>query len=513
MISHLIVIIKKYLVILLYLIVYINICNAQMQLEWARRFNGPLEDGANAICIDNTGNVIVTGGVQIASGFKCVTIKYNKLGDTVWVRDYQRPGNNYNMGNNIKADDSGNVYIAGAESVIKYDKYGNLKWTSYDSTNYTKILLDSLSNVYAAGIGYGKYVVAKYDRNGNRIWVSRRAGANRLHDFAVDKAGNILISGESQYVTTYYDYTTIKYSNNGSLIWVRRYNGLAPPPQANDIPYALTTDNEANVYVTGASQDVNSVFNCVTVKYDSSGNEIWVKRIFPPSNGYAIAVDKLQNVYIASRTLPYNYTTKLDINGNIIWTSTFPTSNLFAPNESVLILDSVNNVYVTANIDSSGNTRYGAIKYDNNGNQLFVVNYHYTSTESNYVYGMVIDNNGCVYLAGESNFAYATVKYSPIITGITENNLVLDKYLLEQNYPNPFNPVTHLRFGISKLGFVSLKVYDALGKEVAALVNEQKSPGSYEVEFDGSNIASGLYFYSLQIDGKIVGTKSMVLLK
>ena len=85
-------------------------------------------------------------------------------------------------------------------------------------------------------------------------------------------------------------------------------------------------------------------------------------------------------------------------------------------------------------------------------------------------------------------------------------------YELYQNYPNPFNPVTHLKFGISKLGFISLKVYDMLGKEVKILVNEDMSAGRYVVEFDGSNLPSGIYFYKFTAD-EFSETKSMVLLK
>jgi len=100
------------------------------------------------------------------------------------------------------------------------------------------------------------------------------------------------------------------------------------------------------------------------------------------------------------------------------------------------------------------------------------------------------------------------------ITGIQNNvSQAPADFKLEQNYPNPFNPVTHLGFGISNWGFVSLKVFDALGKEVAALVNELKSPGSYEVEFDGSDKASGIYFYSLYINGMLTQTKKMSLIK
>jgi hypothetical protein len=85
-------------------------------------------------------------------------------------------------------------------------------------------------------------------------------------------------------------------------------------------------------------------------------------------------------------------------------------------------------------------------------------------------------------------------------------------FTLEQNYPNPFNPSTNLGFGISKWGFVSLKVYDVLGNEVATLVNESKPAGRYVVTFDGSGFASGVYFYELSAEN-IKQTRRMLLLK
>jgi len=85
-------------------------------------------------------------------------------------------------------------------------------------------------------------------------------------------------------------------------------------------------------------------------------------------------------------------------------------------------------------------------------------------------------------------------------------------FSLSQNYPNPFNPSTKINFSVPKLSFVTLKVYDVLGKEVTTLVQEEKSPGSYSVEFNASNLPSGTYFYRLQIDN-IAETKKMMFLK
>jgi len=83
---------------------------------------------------------------------------------------------------------------------------------------------------------------------------------------------------------------------------------------------------------------------------------------------------------------------------------------------------------------------------------------------------------------------------------------------LLQNYPNPFNPVTIINYQVMKNDFVTLKVYDILGREVAELVNEQKNSGSYQVTFDGSKLASGVYSYRIQA-GDYVATKKMTLIK
>lgn len=98
-------------------------------------------------------------------------------------------------------------------------------------------------------------------------------------------------------------------------------------------------------------------------------------------------------------------------------------------------------------------------------------------------------------------------------TGIQQiSNEVPENFQLDQNYPNPFNPVTNLEFGISELGFVSLKVYDMQGREVSTLINKKLSPGSYKLDFDGSNFTSGSYFYRL-VAGDFIETKKMILAK
>jgi hypothetical protein len=85
-------------------------------------------------------------------------------------------------------------------------------------------------------------------------------------------------------------------------------------------------------------------------------------------------------------------------------------------------------------------------------------------------------------------------------------------FILLQNYPNPFNPSTSIQYAVGNRQFVQLKVYDILGNEVATLVNEEKSPGTYEVEFNATQLSSGVYFYRLQA-GDFIETKKMILLR
>ena len=100
-----------------------------------------------------------------------------------------------------------------------------------------------------------------------------------------------------------------------------------------------------------------------------------------------------------------------------------------------------------------------------------------------------------------------------VVTGVSElpGNLPTE-YSLQQNYPNPFNPSTTIKFDIRESGFVNLRIFDLLGQEVAVLVNEEMNAGTFEVNFDASQLTSGIYIYSLSA-GDFVSTKKMMLVK
>jgi hypothetical protein len=100
------------------------------------------------------------------------------------------------------------------------------------------------------------------------------------------------------------------------------------------------------------------------------------------------------------------------------------------------------------------------------------------------------------------------------ITSIISGSAETQKdYRLYQNYPNPFNPTTAIRYQLSVVSEVSLKVYDVQGREVQTLVNETLKPGTYETTFDASALPTGIYFYQLFANGIAVQTRKMILLK
>jgi hypothetical protein len=100
-----------------------------------------------------------------------------------------------------------------------------------------------------------------------------------------------------------------------------------------------------------------------------------------------------------------------------------------------------------------------------------------------------------------------------IVTGLEEDKQSIpSEFNLSQNYPNPFNPVTLIKYQVPEASLVSIKVYDIIGREVAVLVNEEKSPGNYQVSFSSENLASGVYFYKM-VAGDFSSVKKMNLLK
>jgi photosystem II stability/assembly factor-like uncharacterized protein len=124
------------------------------------------------------------------------------------------------------------------------------------------------------------------------------------------------------------------------------------------------------------------------------------------------------------------------------------------------------------------------------------------------VTALAIDNDTCLYIGTNNQGLYKSDETNQV----SSPGIIPDKYSLTQNYPNPFNPGTTIMYTIPKNTFVTLKIYDLMGREIKTLVNQAKSPGEYNVIFNSSNLPSGIYVYRIKA-GNFVQSKKMTLIK
>ncbi len=391
---------KVFFLIFLFLLVtfYANSL-AQVDTSWVARYNGPADsaDNATALAIDTSGNIYVTGGSWGGiTNFDYATIKYNPQGETVWVRRYNGLGNYEDFANDIAVDLNGDVYVTG----YTWDDF------PFGAYNYTTI---------------------KYSPNGDTIWVRRYNGPGDGEDvarsLAVDDSGNVYVTGWSIGIGTSYDYATIKYSPGGDTLWVRRYNG---PGNDLDWAQALAVNDSGNVYVTGTSDDIFSISDYATIKYESNGDTLWVRRYNGPVNNYdrswALAVDGSGNVYVTGDswggiTKGDYATVKYDSLGNLLWERRFNGSGNSADIGWDVKVEKNGKVYVTGGtLSLTNHMDYGTIKYNPNGDTNWVRFYNGLDNLYDVALKLALDTMGNVYVTGSSVKIgqyddYLTVKY------------------------------------------------------------------------------------------------------
>ena len=418
---------------------------------WVSRYDGPLssDDEANALAVDKSGNVYVTGssnGLGTYSDY--ATVKYDAAGVQQWVARYNGPGNSHDGGYALAVDGSGNVFVTGFcedstsyldFATIKYDQAGNEKWAvSYDgpgnSADYASfIYLDGSGNAYVAGSSIGfqtskDYTTIKYDAAGNEQWVARYNGPGYSDDqpgaFAADESGNIYLTGYSTGLDTYYDYATVKYSPDGNEQLAVRYNGLG---NSDDEARALAVDNSGNVIVTGHSLSSDTYKDIVTVKYDAAGSEKWMMRFDGSSSSddepNALVVDGSGNVYVAGYSVDYENsndfaTIKYSENGDQVWLARYNGPFNSYDGVNALALDGSGNVYVTGySVGADTSYDYATIKYDAAGAEQWVARYNGPGKDDDVANAIAVDDLGFVYVTGhgtgsDTTFDITTIKYN-----------------------------------------------------------------------------------------------------
>jgi uncharacterized delta-60 repeat protein len=345
----------------------------------------------------------------------------------------------------IAVDGSDNIYVTGYSwgngtssdyATIKYDSAGNQSWVDrYNGPGSSEdwawdIALDKSGNIYVTGWSTGNGTVSdfatiKYDVNGSQLWVARYNGPANGYDLAyaltLDNAGNVYVTGWSQGNFTDADYATIKYDSSGSQLWVARYNG---PASGEDKASAVAVDGAGNIYVTGSSAGNSTGADYTTIKYDSEGNQLWVARYNGPANGEdkasAMALDGLGNIYVTgssagSGTGTDYATVKYDSHGNQLWATRYSGPANGEDGATVLAVDISSNVYVTGASTGNGTSAdYATIKYDVNGNQLWVARYNGPANSEDTASALVMDSAGSIYVTGWSTGNDTSYDYATI---------------------------------------------------------------------------------------------------
>lgn len=506
--------------------------------QWVQTYNGPgnFDDyplGSKTMAIDPAGCMYVTGWSYGAGTlWDFATVKYSPSGETLWVRRYNGNSNNNDMAAAIARDASGNIYVTGKSwsagsyydfTTIKYDLHGTLQWVrTYNGPDNggdeaCAVAVDAAGNIFVTGkssaVSTGNdYATVKYSTSGVQLWVQRFDGFASIDEpsaIAVDAFGNVYVTGRST-TPTQDDYCTIKYDAAGVQEWMNRYNGPGGGGNNADWANAIAVDAFGNVFVTGWSfGNVTGSGNPTTVKYSTVGNEEWVQRYPEAGGGIALAVDNQNNVYATGWCSGIDYVTiKYSASGQQDWSAKYNGPGNSEDYPSSIAVDAWGNVYVTGYSRSGiayGTEDIATIKYDHTGTQKRVLRYDGPANSHDYGTSVALDNQANIYVSGYSTgngseFDYTVLKYFETPpTGLEPvGTIIPEEYSLEQNYPNPFNPSTVIRFRVPHSSGVKLTVYDAAGKVVSTFVDEELNPGIYAVSFSGSNLSSGVYYYSIR---------------
>lgn len=301
---------------------------------WVARYEGPVAaygDGAFDIAVDDFGNAYVTGRSWGTYWSDIATVKYNTSGVEQWASRYNGSANGGDYGSAIAVDGSGNVYVTGSSDgsgsltdfvTIKYNSAGAQQWAMRyngpgNSLDYAEdIAVDGAGNVYVTGRSEGSgtgfdYATIKYSPGGTQLWAARYDGLTSKADQAwalgLDEAGNVYVTGYSEWSYPDVDMITVKYDNNGNEKWWARYDG---PAVGYDVAYDLAVDQAGNILVTGHDTNTDGDVDVATVKYDPNGTQMWVARYDGGTNigdvGTAIGLDPAGNAYVTGTTYGFD---------------------------------------------------------------------------------------------------------------------------------------------------------------------------------------------------------------
>lgn len=468
------------------------------QLLWQRVFDSGVEDCAEGITTDKWGNIIVVGitipqEIQPPNREDFLIVKYNPFGDTLWTRHYDLTV--VDEAYDVTTDHIGNIIVSGCIvndstnadiHIVKYAPDGNILWTRTYSNGENVgefgygVAVDSKNSIIITGKAYynwGDYITIKYDSSGNLLWLRTYDGRweDYAQDVAVDDSDNVIVTGYSDSGINW-DWCTIKYSTDGDTLWVRRYD-----VSLTDRAFGVTTDSEGNVIVVGEVRYLpgSGGRTGMVVKYTPYGDTLWTK-IFTDTLQYAevgtfvdVTTDDQGNIYLAGVYAIWDSI-------GMLWTDYYIAK--CAPTDDTLW---------TTQCDVSWDDEASGIALDMWGNVIVT-----GTSEMVYPYG----------------YDYVTMKLQNILDEVTEHHFVPTGFALYPNYPNPFNASTVISYQLPVCSFVSLKVFDLLGREIETLVAEERYAGIYTSTWNAARFASGVYIARLTA-GNYVASQKLLLIK
>jgi len=284
-------------------------------------------------------------------------------------------------------------------------------------------------------------------------------------------------------------------STDDGTTWTKTDNGLSPYGLA---VHALTVDSHSNIYAGTFGGGV----------YKSTDNgATWVKTSIGYQFIWGLAVTSDDVLYAAT----YGAGVYRSTDGGNNWTQI--NNGLSAKFVYSVVVDASNNVYAntwTGDVYLLASNQSSSAEKGNVNSTMSSSKWTSIGLGGYGVSSLIIDPAESTVFAGTKNGSiYKLVNKT---TGVKQESNIPVKFALRQNYPNPFNPTTTIEFSIPKAGFYSLNVYNILGQKVAVLINSNLNSGYHKVQFNGSNMASGVYIY--QLSGKNVSIiKKMILMK
>lgn len=529
--------------------------NATGTQQWINKYNGTGDnsDNGSAIAADASGNVYVAG-YTFGNGIDrdiCV-MKINSIGDTAWVRKYDGSAGKTDQANAIAIDASGNVYITGyAKNTITGNDYITIKYNSIGDTVWTKkyngtgngtdkaeaIYVDGSGNVYITGYSdtdpsiasNDNYATIKYNSAGTQLWASfyngSTNGSDRASGIVVDAAGNVFVTGKS-FNGIDYDFATVKYNSSGVQQNIATYSG----GNGDDVPNAIAIDASANIYLTGQSVASNLFDDCATIKYNSSLTQTWAQTFNGIGNkndrAFAIAVDGAGNVYVTGQSdsatslliKKYDYITiKYNSTGLQQWAKTYNGQANTSDVAAAIALDGSGNIYVTGQSENGTSTfpnkDYATIKYDNSGNPQWTSIYNGTGNGTDGANAIAVVGN-YVYVTGgsiglNSQKDIRTLKYDTTPLSISD---LKAKNTLVKISPNPFSYTTTISLDIPfETKVLSFQMYNVCGQKVDVSHSFNLINNKAEIKINRNNLMSGIYFYQLISENNLIDTGKIIV--